>query len=841
MDKKLVTTEFGTELLIERIKGVNVVSIFFAVKTGSANEREGIEGVSHFLEHMLFKGGDKYSATEITEYIEKGGGEINAYTSLDETVYYTNILKENWEQGFDILASMVLKPKFNEEDFENERKVILEEMRGGRDNPYKVLIDETFKASFPNDSYSNPIIGFEKSLKNLSVNDLKNYYEQFYLLDNILIVIVGDLDISETVRKVNLLIKPYCQRGIRREKINEDFNNKITFKTPETKLIAEKVNQHYLNITFRFPGGYFKEFAETYILCSLLGEFKNSPLKETLKENLKIVTDISTYFYLCKRHSLLIINSIFPLSQSPENVIYNILNVVNDFKLNNIDFHQIYKAVINHKADIVYNRESVASEGKNLVFYHIITGNYLNEEKFLRQIDKTDAKKIKFTANKYLKNPVITLITPNSELSEIPKNKKKTKMKLRNKTKRLVRLDNGIRVIMEKNSRLPIITFNIISLGGLKYEDDATNGLTYLMGNLLTKGSLNYSKKEINEKFEFYSGAIESFGARNSFGVQGLVLDEFFIESFKIIKDSFFNPLFLGKEIEREKKYIIEKIIAENDEPSTLVMKKFYESVFEGSYYKRPVKGTVENMKGFSREAVLNHHRSLVKSENVVFGITGNLKDNISDYVLSELSSVKREEFLSDLTPLKLKERSFTFREKIEKNQTHIICGFPAPPVSHEDAVKMKIIANLLGNHSGKLFLRLREDLGLCYSTTAFYIDAPEAGAFGIYAATSPEKEELTLEKIKDIIRELKNGSVSEEELGKTKNYIKGRRENFRQKFLNTNTRNVYNILYELGIDYEKKYDKMLEQVKVKDISEAAEKYFDFRKIVYTIFTPEGA
>ncbi len=838
MNKKTFSTEYGIKLIVEKIPDVNVVSIFFVVKTGSCNEAKGKEGVSHFLEHMLFKGNKKFSSLEITETIEALGGSINAYTSLDETAYYVNILKENWQKGFDVLGSMVLEPLFDEKEFENERKVIMEELKGGYDNPFKVLTDETFKICFKNHPYSKPIIGFEESIRNLTINDLIDYYENFYIPENILIVAVGDIEPEETANTIEKLLENF---SISRSKNNPVFpaNNIIISENFETKVITRDVNQNYMNVTFRFPGGYFKEFPETYILCSLLGEFNNSLLKETLKEQLRLVTEITSYFYVCKNYSLFIINVLFPVSTSPEKVSNKILEEINNFGKRKITYEQIYKSIINHKADIIYNKESVANEARNIVFYEVITGDCENEEKFLKAIEKTDEKKIKAVCKKYFKNPVITLVTPYKTELKTTLSSKKAHKRFSSK-RRLIKLDNGIRLIMEKNTRLPILTFNAVALGGLKFENSGNNGITYLMGNLLTKGSRNHSKKEIYEKFEFYSGAVEAFGAKNSFGIQGMILDEFFYDSFKIIKDAMLNPSFLDTEIEKEKNIISEKIIAENDDPATVALKKFYEILYSGSYYGMPLKGTIANLRKLKREDIVSHHLKLAKSENLVFGVTGNINGSIIDFLISELSDIPHETFETKLTPLEPVQKRNEFQGRINKNQSHIICGISAPPVSHEDSVKLTLLETILGNHSGKLFCKLREELGLCYSTSAFYMKSPETGAFGMYIATSPENEEIAVEKIKELIIELQKYGISDIELEKARNYIKGRMENSKQKFLNINTRNVYNVLYGLGTDYDAKYLAMLNSATKEHIRETAVKYFDFDKMTYITYSNRG-
>ena len=164
------TLSNGLEVLFEKQKNTKVCSIYLGIKTGSVNEPEEYAGISHFLEHLLFKG--KATATKI----EGCGGYLNAYTSLDETVYYLTIPSENFKTGLIEIKNLVFNPSFSEEEVELEKNIILEELKGGRDNPFKLLYEKIFQYTFQNLGYRRPVIGLKKSLENLNYHKILDYY-----------------------------------------------------------------------------------------------------------------------------------------------------------------------------------------------------------------------------------------------------------------------------------------------------------------------------------------------------------------------------------------------------------------------------------------------------------------------------------------------------------------------------------------------------------------------------------------------------------------------------------------------------------------------------------------
>ncbi len=827
------------EVIFERIKGVNVVSIFFVIKNGSGSEPEGKEGISHFLEHMIFKGTKKLSATEIIDKIETLGGNINGYTSLDETAFYISIPKRNWKEGFDILFKMVFEINFTEDEFENEKKVVLEELKDGKDNPYKILIDETFSTLFKKHQYKNPVIGYETSVKNLTLDNIIEYYNDIYSPKNIILVVTGDINEKEFIKELNPLKNLKNRKVIKEVKKYEPIQKKHRIN-----IYNLNINQNYLNIAYKLPGKYFKDFATIQILSSILGEFQNSILKQKLKDELQLVTEIGTFIHFGRDYSIFFINAMFPLENSVEDILRIIFNEIEMLKKTVIPPDQILKSIINHKSDKIFSKEYVSGAAKNIMFYHLVTGNYSNENRFLKEIEEINSDKLQKCCSKYLTmdRANIVLLTKKNKSKLNFENiflNQNNKPKNIRKSRFLIKLDNGIRIIFEKNKRLPIISFQVSGLGGLKFENQKNNGITKLMTKAWIEGSKNHSKREIDEKFDFFSGFINTFSGRNSFGIQSVILKDYFGEAFKIFIDVLKNPLFEDGKLNKTKKNLIEKITALEDDAFNIAIRFFYKTLFKENYYAFPVEGSIKNIEQFGKKEIIEMFNRVVKSENLVFGFTGDFKNVDVDSVCNVLDKIPLEKFNYNFSKHGITNR-YEYKEKtINKNQAHIIAGFVAPPVTSEESVVFEVIKAIIGNHSGKLFVNLRENLGLCYSTFAFYMNAFETGAFGIYVSTSPENKILAIDKLIEVIDNLKNDTISNDDIVKAKNYIKGSMDNFYQKYLNINSKNVYNILYNLGENYDKEYLKLLNKVNKKSIENIIDKYFDTKKFVYTVLIPK--
>src|SRR4029078_6893869 len=166
-------------LLVESHKSP-VLSIQMWVKTGSADEKKGEEGISHFIEHLVFKGTRKFKVGEIASSVEAAGGELNAYTSFDQTVFYVTISKEFENVGLEVISEMMGFPSFDEKEINNEREVVIEEIKRSNDSPHRQASRLLFSTMYKKHPYGIPVIGYAENISSVSRDTLVNYYHGRY-------------------------------------------------------------------------------------------------------------------------------------------------------------------------------------------------------------------------------------------------------------------------------------------------------------------------------------------------------------------------------------------------------------------------------------------------------------------------------------------------------------------------------------------------------------------------------------------------------------------------------------------------------------------------------------
>ena len=261
----------GLTIVGERNTDVSSVAIGFFVKTGARDESEEVSGVSHFLEHMLFKGTETRSALDITYQMGEIGAQANAYTSEEATVYYMAVLPEYLKKAVDLLSDM-LRPALRKSDFDMEKNVILEEIALYKDRPNYLLFESSLREFFGKHKAGNSVLGSTKSISDLTSEQMKKYFDVRYAADNIVFCCSGNFEWEQ----IKDLVSKNCQswQSSNTARDYQEFSPKQNFKTLE----KAGINQAHLCYVFQGPSAQEEQRFEADILSNILGDSSGSKL-----------------------------------------------------------------------------------------------------------------------------------------------------------------------------------------------------------------------------------------------------------------------------------------------------------------------------------------------------------------------------------------------------------------------------------------------------------------------------------------------------------------------------------------------------------------------------------
>jgi predicted Zn-dependent peptidase len=388
------TLKNGITLITEK-RSTKSVTIQVMVKAGSNYENEKIAGISHFMEHMLFEGTKTRTAIEIANEIESLGGEINAATSNERTVYYITVLKKYFDTAVEVLADMIQNPLFDEKALEKERGVVLDEVNMVVDDPKRyqwVLFQKTLYKKHP---AKNPIYGTAQAIKTITRQDMLDYYEKHYKPNNIIITVVGNMKDTKEKIEQKFIFQP--KETGKREKIDEPQLERV-----ETLVEPREILQSYMMMGYKTVPRTHEDSYTIDVIRAILGRGQSSRLfdeirvKRGLAYSLGVIHDSETdYGWLAVY--------VGTDKRNIETVKEIILNEVS--KLKKTSSNEIKDAKRFIEGNYYLENEDNHSMADNLASWEMI-GDLQGAEEYVKRIKKVTKQDIKRVIEKYMKNYV---------------------------------------------------------------------------------------------------------------------------------------------------------------------------------------------------------------------------------------------------------------------------------------------------------------------------------------------------------------------------------------------------------------------------------------------------
>lgn len=270
----------GIKLIMHKIEHLNSSTLGFIVKSGSFYENKDNNGISHFIEHMLFKGTTSLNTRQLAEAIDDVGGQINAFTSKEHTCFYTRVISEHLPIAINILGDMLNNSKFDESDIQKEKGVIIEEIKMYADFPEDLLYELLDKMIYDKIPLAQPILGTINSVNGLHKKKIIDYFYKKYTPDNIVISLVGNFD---EVQSFTLLNEAFGKFNIGSTTIADNISYTLEMKN-DIKVINKDIEQFNICIGFPGPSEYSEDIFPTMLVNNLLGGTISSRLFQRIRE-----------------------------------------------------------------------------------------------------------------------------------------------------------------------------------------------------------------------------------------------------------------------------------------------------------------------------------------------------------------------------------------------------------------------------------------------------------------------------------------------------------------------------------------------------------------------------
>lgn len=841
----------GMKVILLEDHSSPVVALNVWVGVGSADEKKNEAGLSHVYEHMLFKGTKKRGVGEIAKEIEAAGGDINAYTSYDNTVYYIVIASRYIDTALDVLSDAIINPTFDPKELDKELDVILEEFKRAKDLPERELHEKLFSKSYTTHPYGRPIIGYEKTIRSLTRDKLLEYFNRWYVPKNMFLIIAGDFDRDVLIPKIKdafgQFSRDFTQRKPRpREPVQKELRDVIFYRD---------VKKARLSLAFPIPEARNEDTYALDVLALALGQGESSRLFQKIKIQKELVNSIYSYAISLKDPGMFLVEASLEKDKVQEALKATLMEVFR-LKKEKISFRELQKAKINLKSDFIYKRETMQGQARSLGFFQAIFGDISYEQKYIEGIDRVSPQDIMRVAKKYLNDSQMTVgvLLPNGTKGainerDIKRIVKKAEEELAAKTydkeeQKIVKkkLDNGLTLLIKENHGVPVVAMRGVFLGGVRFEEKRNNGMSHFVAEMFTQGTKTRNSLDIAEEIESMAGSISGFSGRDSIGVEGVVLSDYFDKGIELFADLILNPSFNDEEFEKKRREIIYNIQRQEDNLVQSTAKMFFRTLFKTHPYGMPSLGTVESISAMRKDDLKGFYRRYIVPPNMVFSIVGDVK---SEEVINKVKSLfgdwsSFKDFMPPHIPKESPAEKIRLKEKTRmKKQTHIMIGFLGTSLKNQDRYPIDILSSILSGQGGRLFIELRDKESLAYSVTSFSRSAMDPGYIGVYIGTSPEKEEQAIKSIKRELKRITEEPVTKKELERAKKNLIGGYEIGLQKYSAQAADMAFNERYGLGYDEFKRYTEEISKVTASDVQSVAKKYLKLNAYTLAVIRPQ--
>ena len=382
---KLKKLDNGITLITEKLPDMSTFSMGFFVKTGAMNETKKESGISHFIEHLMFKGTKNRTAKEISEFVDFEGGILNAFTSRDLTCYYIKLLSSKIDIAIDVLTDMLLNS-----NIEKERNVIIEEIKMYEDIPEEIVHEKNVEYALRG-VHSNSISGTVASLKKIDKKAILNYLEKHYVAENLVIVVSGNIDEKYLYKELNKKMKNF--RKTKKEGVLD-----LTYEIKKGKKVVKKSsNQIHLCFTTRGVSSKSELRYPAAIISNILGEGMSSRLFQKIREERGLAYSVYTYLTRFENCGLLSVY-VGTTKEDYKEVIKLIKEEFKNIKENGISERELRKAKNKYESAFTFSLESTGSRMNRLASMYITYGKIISLDKVREDIEKVTLKDIKKAA-----------------------------------------------------------------------------------------------------------------------------------------------------------------------------------------------------------------------------------------------------------------------------------------------------------------------------------------------------------------------------------------------------------------------------------------------------------
>ena len=859
-DLKPHTLANGLRVYLLPVPSSPTVTTMVAYKVGSCDEDKDQTGLSHYLEHLLFKGTDKLSPGDIDRATQRNGGRNNAYTSEDMTVYHFDFAADRWQQALEIEADRMRNVRIDaKHEFQQEKGAVIAELKGGEDRPfdleYKAILPLLYSKSAP---YSHPVIGEESHVRGATAETIKRYYDQWYHPNNASLVVVGGFDPAPTLALVKKLFegipkaelpqrKPESSARSRGKQVRTEFASK--FDVPRAMIGFNTVKS-----------GEADDYALS-LLDGILAGGRTSRLYKKLVEDTRLCSSVSTTNSTGRYAGWFAVQLEMLKGKDRDQAEAIVFAELARLAKEPVTEAELKRAKRQRLASFVFSKEDVHSLA-DVISQTVTVHDVAYLQAYLDKTVAVTAADIQRAAAAYFpqaKSVVVWSMPPAGKAggakseslnNPVPERRPRAEpaaggLGLDLTKAQRTKLPNGLTLITLENRRLPVVVANAY-VADIRLREPADKaGVATLVGGLLEEGASGHTGEEIATLIEDAGGSL-SLG---SSGGSVKVLTPDTALGLGLLFDSLIRPTFPAEALDRVREQQLSSLDEVETQPRNRAAAAFAKAVYGAHPYGRSVYGDKAIVAKLGVADCQAFHAAAFAPNVTTVVVVGDFATADMVAAVTKLTAdwkgVESAKLAPAAPPTPDKPQTVILSDPTAA-QTHVYLGHLGVKRSDPDYHALVVMDNVLGTGPGftdRLSASLRDRQGLAYTVTA-QIGASageQPGTFQGYIGTFPDKYTWVRDGFLKEVNRIRDEPATPAEVEDAKKYLLGSLP-FR---VTTNDAVAGQLLaaerYGLGFDFLEKYKVAVAAVTVADVQRVAKKHLQPGKLVITAVGPIGA
>ena len=835
---KVTTLDNGLIIIVREDHSAPVVSAQAWCMAGSVHEGKWLgAGLSHVLEHMLFKGTTTRPGSRIDQEVQEAGGYMNAYTSFDRTVFHIDVPNTGAKVALDILCDLMQNASLPPDELAKEMQVILREMDMNVDDPGRRASRRLFETAYTRSPYRFTVIGYPDIFNELKPEDILAYYREKYAPNNVFYVVAGDVKPEEVVAQ----IRDAYTKSKARPLLSVVLPVEPKQTAPRDIIEEAPIELGYFYLAWHIPDVRHPDVPVLDVLAALLGGGRSSRLYQEVREIKGLVNSVDAWTYSPGNPGL------FGLSATVDADKFvaardALLAEIEKMKATPVTAAELSKAVKQFISATLSSRKTMQGQAQDLGGCWLAANDLNFSERYLAAVKRVTPADLQRVAREYLtpENRTLYSLLPTGAT---PKPVVEAETSQQHPVQKF-ELANGLRLLVKEDHRLPFVEFRTVFKGGVLAENPGNNGITQLTGKLLLKGTARRSAEDIAREIESVGGSIDSYGGNNSFGVNAEVMSDDFALGLDLLADVLLNPTFPAPALERERQIQLAGIRAQKDhllQSAALAMRR---ALFGERGYGLDAQGTEASVQTIQVADARAFHDQFTRPNNCVLAIYGDINTSqVRAAVENAFGAWKPNPSLPVTVPHSAPPAPQSIQRVTEirdKKQAVLVVGYRGLTVHDADRYALELVQETCSDLGSRLFLRVREKLGLAYYVGAQNVVGLVPGYFAFYAGTAPEKAAQVETELLNEAELLRTEGLTAEELKRSKAKVIGQRKIARQDLGGFAMASALDELYGLGYAHTDQEDALYEAVTLDQVKAIADKYLKSDALVIAVVKPEA-